>query len=241
MTTEPTGAETSETAEAPEPDGAAVSASGRVVSGAMVLFGLFMIIVIMGTGLLGFSIKSGPSAFHVTQNELLVLGQAPLFNLIERSGADFDSSYLRGRIWIADFIFTRCAGICPNMSRSMAKIQKSLNGIPELWPPAMLLSFTVDPAWDTPEVLSEYADRYGADPERWLFLTGPESVMRKLTMEGFMLAVSPDGSSEVEPIMHSQSLVLVDPRGRIRGFYDGTDPAEIHQLLADVAKITRED
>lgn len=171
---------------------------------------------------------------------LLVYGTLPDFSLIERGGDPVSLDSLKGGIWIADFIFTRCAGTCPVMTRNMGALANSIRGIPELWPPARLVSFTVDPQWDTPEVLDDYADLHNANEGQWLFVTGQYEQIQKLAIEGFKLGVEQGADSSIEPIVHSQSFVLIDPKGRIRGYYDGTDKARVRELIVDVSRLARE-
>ena len=151
-----------------------------------------------------------------------VFGPAPEFSLTERSGQKFSKVNLAGKLWIADFIFTNCPGQCPMMSANMKRLQTLFPKETGL----QLISFTVDPDRDTPEVLSGYADRYEAEKNRWFFLTGTkEEINRVLT--GFFL-------SEVgEPFMHSTRFILVDPAGRVRGYYDSEEPEKMSALIRD--------
>jgi protein SCO1/2 len=155
----------------------------------------------------------------------------PDFALTERSGREVTRQELSGHVWIADFIFTRCSGICPAMSSNMKKLQERL---PK---EIRLVSFSVDPEHDTLEVLTEYARRYEADPERWLFLTGDTPTMQKLSVEGFKLAMDPTSGTKIEPILHSSRFVLVDRKGKIRGYYGMEDPDALDRLAADVRKL----
>lgn len=168
-----------------------------------------------------------------------VLGEVPAFRLTERSGAEITRESLLGKIWIADFVFTRCTGICPLLSGRMRELQASVaerQGVE-------LVSFSVDPEYDTTEVLDAYARKHGADPARWLFLTGDWEATRALIGEGFRLSVSKAAPGEApagELITHSDRMVLVDRRGRIRGYYHGTDDEGIELLLADLDRISKE-
>jgi len=156
---------------------------------------------------------------------LAVFGAAPDFSLTERSGETFSKGDLAGRPWITDFIFTRCAGQCPLMNLQMRKFQAELG--PETG--FRFVSFSVDPEWDTADVLSDYADRYEAEKDRWFFLTGEKQDTNRI-LSGFFL-------SQVEqPSMHSVRFILVDGAGEIRGYYDSSDPGSMAQLLHD-AKI----
>ncbi len=161
--------------------------------------------------------------------ELGVFGTVPGFDLIERSGSKVSLADLKGKVWVADFVFTHCAGPCPLISSKMAKLQKAVSDLDGV----RLVSFTVDPDRDTPEVLREYAQHYLADPERWVFLTGPKQPLYHLIGDGFHLAVEEEGS-DTGAVTHSTRLVLVDRQGRIRGYYDGSDPGTIEALLPDI-------
>jgi protein SCO1/2 len=155
----------------------------------------------------------------------------PDFTLTERSGRQVTRQDLAEHVWIADFIFTRCSGICPAMSSKMKKLQD------ELPKEIRLVSFGIDPEYDTPEVLTDYAKRYEADPERWLFLTGDAPAMQRLSVEGFKLALDPTSGTEAEPILHSSRFVLVDRKGQIRGYYGAEDPEALDRLAADARKL----
>lgn len=171
---------------------------------------------------------------------LPVLGTVPDFSLVERSGQPVALSDLKGYTWIADFIFTHCPGPCPLMTSRMGELQKALSDARDV----RLVSFTVDPARDSPQVLSQYADRFGARKERWLFLTGTKEAIYRLAGEGFRLtaAENPPGNSlpGEGPILHSTRFVLVDSKARIRGYYDGTEAELVQRILPDVEALRRE-
>jgi protein SCO1/2 len=164
--------------------------------------------------------------------ELPAYGSVPEFQLTERSGRTVGLQDLRGKVWIADFIFTRCAGPCPMLSRRMASLQKRHAGRDGL----MLVSISVDPARDTPEVLRAYAERYAADPQRWWFLTGETSAVLRLVREGFLLGTEIPEGPDAE-ILHSTRLALVDPEGRIRGYYDGAADEDLERLHEDADRL----
>ena len=165
-----------------------------------------------------------------------VLGEVPPFSLVNRDGRTVTRDDLAGAPWIADFVFTRCAASCPMMTDRMARLAKDLDlgaavarGVPRIH----LVSFSVDPGHDTPAVLAAYAGRYKA-PTNWLFLTGPQEAIHRLSRDGFKLAVAPAGGPADEPILHSTRFVLVDARSRIRGYYDGFDPESVEKLEQDL-------
>ena len=167
---------------------------------------------------------------------LPVLGEVPEFSLTEASGNPLRRADLAGRVWVAGFIFTHCASTCPIMSRRMSELQAQLGSREGL----MLVSFSVDPQRDTPAVLTEYARQYGADRQRWLFVTGDKAQIRRLARDGFHLAAEDGTPEDDEPILHSTHLVLVDRHGRIRGYYDGMDAAALGRLLHDARVLGKE-
>jgi protein SCO1/2 len=154
----------------------------------------------------------------------------PPFSLTRESGERFGSEDLRGRVWIADFVFTSCPLVCPKLTKRMAEIQYRGRHLGEA---LRLVSFTVDPENDTPEVLAAYARSYHAKPNRWIFLTGPLGDVETTVVKGFKLAM---GKEETAPglfaIFHGERLVLVDQAGAIRGYYEADDEG-VTQILRD--------
>lgn len=144
----------------------------------------------------------------------------------------FDLRAMRGRAWIADFIFTRCAGPCPLLTANMAGLQKRL-------PKDIgLLSFTVDPDHDSPEVLTLYARKFSADPQRWFFLTGEKAELIRLVRDGFLLPIVENAAAlPGERFTHSTKFVLIDEEGNVRGWYDGADDDALAKLSADAKKL----
>jgi len=162
-------------------------------------------------------------------------GQVPEFSLTERSGQSFGLGALRGKIWIADFIYTSCTDTCPLQTAEMAKLQEQWSDRPEL----RLVSITVDPARDTPQALSGYADKFKADVERWLFLTGEKEQIARLIQAGFHLSAAPltEDGTQASVILHSPRFVLVDREAQIRGYYDSRDGEAMKRLKSDVATL----
>ena len=162
-------------------------------------------------------------------------GSVPQFSLVERSGKTTTLADLRGSIWIADFIYTTCQDTCPMQTAEMAQLQEQWKDRAGL----KLVSFSVDPEKDTTTVLSRYAERYKADAQRWLFLTGAKEEVGRLVQEGFRLsAVALPGDGNVgSVIMHSPRFVLIDKQAQIRGYYDSRDPEAIQRLKNDVATL----
>lgn len=158
-------------------------------------------------------------------------GLVPDFHLVERSGREVRRAELAGAPWVADFIFTRCSGSCPALSARMTKLQDALGDR------VRMVTFSVDPEHDTPRVLSEYASRLGAS-NRWLFITGDTSELRKLVTDGFHLSAVEKNVSAAEPLLtHSDRFALVDENLHIRQYYLGTEDGCIDQLRGDLESL----
>ncbi|HEV3272454.1 MAG TPA: SCO family protein [Candidatus Methylacidiphilales bacterium] len=164
----------------------------------------------------------------------------PPFALTERSGRTITNRDLAGKIWVADFIYTTCPGPCPLITAGMVKIQESVASDPEV----QLVSFTVDPQTDTPAVLAKYADQFGADPNRWWFLTGPEKPLDDLIGKGFLQVVQDNSGQPPQEgqykVTHSTYLALVDGDGNLRGFYSGLGEDGRADLLRDIKVLEKE-
>jgi protein SCO1 len=169
---------------------------------------------------------------HLANRPVESLGAAPPFQLVDQTGNKFEARQLQGKIWIADFIFTSCPGPCPIISTRLSEVAHALRDTD-----VDLVSFTVDPDKDTPEVLRAYAEKLGAQPQRWHFLTGAKPALYDLTKNGFKLAV--DDSEPANPI-HSTRVVLVDRHGQIRGYYEVLAPDGVTKVIADARHLLRE-
>lgn len=156
-----------------------------------------------------------------------VLLQLPEFTLTDQDGQPFALASMKGKVWVAGFMFTTCPSICPKISRAMLDLQQryARNGVD-----VELVSFTVDPDNDTPAVLQRYAENLGADQTRWRFVTGPVHDVEALIVGGFKTAIErgkrPTGGGPVTmyDIAHSEQLVLIDGDGGVRGFYGVRPP-----------------
>lgn len=165
-----------------------------------------------------------------------ILGELPAFALVDHQGRAVGREELAGAPWIADLVFTRCALACPRMTAAMARLDRRL---PQAG--VRLVSVSIDPAHDTPEVLAAYAARHGASP-RWRFLTGDPAAVRALARDGFKLGVD-EVPGEADPglaIAHSDRFVLVDAAGRVRGYYDPFDPESLARLERDLSALRDE-
>jgi protein SCO1/2 len=155
------------------------------------------------------------------------LDPAPAFTMIDSNGKPFSTSSLQGKVWVVDFIFTSCPGICPGMATQMARLHRLFADYPNV----SFVSISVDPERDTEQVLAEYAAKLKADTTRWHFLRGDMKVVQDLSLNGFKL------SQLTVPSEHSPRFVLVDQNGTIRGYYDSRSDAEIRKLSDDVAEL----
>lgn len=190
--------------------------------------------LVFGVGITGALFKEVAAARP--QEGLPIYGHVPAFTLVDQQKQPVSAEALRGNVWIADFVFTRCAGQCPLMSDEMARLADVFQQASSV----RFVSFTVDPEHDTPQVLARYARRYQAASRHWLFLTGAHTALTQLVREGFRLAIAEDGGTVAEPITHSVRFVLVDRGGNIRGYYDATDAMQLRQLQRDIKRLLKE-
>jgi protein SCO1/2 len=155
----------------------------------------------------------------------------PDFSLTDQTDKTVTLADLKGKVWIADFIFTNCGGTCPMMTDQMRKLKDALPaGI-------RMVSITVDPDRDTPKALAAYAAERGAARDRWLFLTGEKQALYDLCVKGFKLPIDDSSGTPAEPIAHSTRFVLVDKQGEIRGYYSATENEDLNRLSADAKKL----
>jgi protein SCO1/2 len=162
---------------------------------------------------------------------LPVLATVPEFQLTDQNGESFDPEKLRGQVWVANFIFTRCPTICPLFTQKMQQIQHRGRGLGQYF---HLVSFTVDPEHDTPEVLADYARKHRVSPRMWSFLTGPRHELQRIIVDGMKIhmerGADPD---DLMSIGHGSHFVLVDTELRVRGYYQFNDPGAVDTLLRD--------
>ena len=180
----------------------------------------FVLLIVCGY----FSLK-----FELNRPRLPIVGQVADFTLKDSDGKDFSFNQLKGRVWIADFFFTSCSNICPMMTKHMAALNRSFALVPNI----ALVSITVNPENDSPEVLKSYAKKQNANPN-WHFLTGSREDITKVAVQSFKLG------DIKQPIFHSSYFSLVDKNGFIRGYYDGTKQEDINRLFKDTATLLKE-
>jgi protein SCO1/2 len=173
---------------------------------------------ILAVGVL-FGVPLGRSLLRRVPAAPPVLGTVPAFALTDQTGHPFGTRDLQGKVWVADFIFTACQGSCPLLTQKMALVAKRAR---QLGPELHLVSLTVDPERDTPERLAEYAARYGANPHKWSFLTGPMTAIQAAVVDGFKVGMGREKVGDFWEIFHGEHLVLVDRQLGIRGYFPAT-------------------
>ncbi len=190
---------------------------------------------LLGSGLLLslvlIALKLSPSR-AVKPEPLPVYGQVQDFALTNQAGRAFGLDALRGHIWLADIIFTRCAGPCPRMTAEMSRIQRTLAASDDV----RFVSLTADPEFDQPSILKRYGERFSADFGRWDFLTGPREVIYRLATKDLLLVVAEvkpgERESPADLFLHSTKFILVDGTGRLRGVFEGENPESTRSIVA---------
>lgn len=205
----------------------------RGLRGPLVLLAILSVMMLMTIG----AVVLPTLGLRASQQPLEVYGTVPAFRLRDQTGAVVTEDMLRGHVVIASFIFTRCPTVCPLITMKMRKVQDRTKYAADR---IKLVSFSVDPTYDTPEVLAAYAAGHGADPARWRFLTGDAQTIQRLVVDGMMLALDvvpgalPNGAPNV---VHAEHFVLLDPELRIRGYYDANDAKRIERMLRDARRL----
>ncbi|MEO8274579.1 MAG: SCO family protein [Thermoanaerobaculia bacterium] len=167
---------------------------------------------------------------------LPVLTQLPEFALLERSGAALNLASFAGRPAIVDFIFTRCPASCPRLTAKMKELAQRIPAASKV----RLLSISVDPDYDRPDVLTRYAEHWQVQGDRWWFATGDGDAVEKLIRGGFLLPVEATPANATSPILHSNRFALVDGHGRLRATYEAFEEHGLDRLLTDLARVERE-
>lgn len=158
------------------------------------------------------------------------------FSLTNQLGETITQKNLRGNIYVANFILTRCTqNICPKMASEMIRVQEAFKEDKDI----KIVSYSIDPTYDTPEILKEYAQKYGADNSKWYFLTGTEEeIFQQAKCSYFLPAEKKDTYVNID---HSERFVLVDRKGQIRGYYKGTDLVDVDRLIHEIQVLQLED
>ena len=173
-----------------------------------------------------------------------VYGEVPPFQLVDQAGEVFSSEKLKGKVWAVGFIFTRCPTICPVLTALMKEVETKST---DLGSDFQIVSFSVDPSYDTPEVLQEYAGKHGANLERWTFLTGDPGAVEKTVVEGLKISMGRSSVDQdivdVDAVFHGTKALLIDKEMKIRGYYSLEDrggfgePSAVEKMVADATRL----
>jgi protein SCO1/2 len=160
------------------------------------------------------------------------IAEVPDFSFTTQEGRRLTKADLLGKVWVVDFIFTRCAGPCPVMTSHMGELALRVAKSPNV----KLVSITVDPLYDTPALLAQYANNIQADPKQWYFLTGSIDKIADFTQHGMKqsLVADPGGMPN-----HSTRFMVIDQAGMIRTYHDGSDPEIVQKILIDIGSLLR--
>lgn len=176
------------------------------------------------------------SSFSWGANELPEYGRIANFRLTSQAGKPFTDKDLKGEIWVADFIYTRCSDECPLLSHRMSQLQKLFAGNPRV----KFVSFTLDPWYDSPAVLSRYASHYAAKPGKWFFLTGSSPQIAQVGVKSFHFFTAQQfKQNQVGSFHHSDFFALLDAQGNIRGYYDSGNKTDWDKLIQNVRSLSR--
>jgi len=176
------------------------------------------------------------SSLHDKRKDHTISG----FSFLNQLGDTITKSNVTGKIFVADYFFTTCGGICPKMTTQLQRVHREFLTDPNF----LILSHTVNPKIDTVEVMYKYAERFGADHKKWWFLSGSKVDLYTMARKSYLVVPDKedpnfDHGAESD-FIHTENFVLIDPIGRIRGMYDGTNEAEVSELIRDIYDLKRE-
>lgn len=171
------------------------------------------------------TMQQGDTTYHIVKP----------FAFIDQYNGKVTEESVQGKIYVTDFFFTTCQSICPIMSTELERVYKTFEKTSEV----MILSHTVDPEEDSVNVMLNYAKLHGVTDKRWLFLTGDKKHLYDLARQGYLLNAE-EGNGGEEDFIHTQNFALVDKERHLRGFYDGTDSAEVSRLIIDIKLLLEE-
>jgi protein SCO1/2 len=157
------------------------------------------------------------------------------FSFTDQENQTITNQALKGKIYIADFFYATCPTICPIVKRETIRVYDKFKGNPDV----IFISHTLDPRHDTVAFLKQYAENLGADAKQWHFLTGEKEKIYEIGQKSYLVTAKED-KNEPGGILHDGALILVDREGRIRGLYDGTKPAAVDKLIADIPTLLEE-
>lgn len=160
------------------------------------------------------------------------------FSFVNQEGRTITNADVKGKICVVEYFFATCTGMCPRMNANMDKVYKAFKGNKNV----LILSHTVDPLKDTVKALKAYSLRFDADPDQWMFLTGDKKQLYDMARYSYLISADDDtaGVSIDKDFIHDKHYALVDGLGRVRGFYDGLDPASVDKLISDIKALLQE-
>jgi len=158
------------------------------------------------------------------------------FKFLDQDSAEVTGDTVKDKIYVADFFFTSCRTICPIMKAQMLRVYDSIQNESDV----LLLSHSIDPEFDTVALLHDYAERLGVKSEKWHFVTGKKEDIYKIAQTSYFSTAMED-KTEVDGFIHTGAFLLIDKKKRIRGKYDGTKEEDVNRLLADIARLKKED
>jgi protein SCO1/2 len=169
--------------------------------------------------------------------KLPVLNSVQPFSFVKQDSTVVTQKDLANRVYVAEYFFTTCKGICPKMNKNMQVVYEKFKNNPDF----LILSHTVNPENDSVPVLKRYADSLGASPNNWWFLYGSKTDLYKSARESYLLDDPKNSSKNIDDqFLHTQFFALVDKQGRVRGIYDGIKKDEVDQLMLDIEEIIKE-
>jgi protein SCO1/2 len=204
---------------------------------AIILISFFVVLSAGFLGYAGYVIKGETGTFF-GKDKLPHLGAPghtiPGFSFTDQDGKTKAKADVEGKIYVSEFFFTTCTGICPKMNANMDKVYAKYKDKPDF----LILSHTVDPEHDSVPVLKAYAAKHNADSKNWWFLTGDKKQLYRMARQGYLVD---DGVyTGEEDFVHTQWFALVDKAGQIRGLYEGTKQQDVNRLIADIERLMEE-
>ncbi len=159
------------------------------------------------------------------------------FSFVNQDGRTVTRKDVEGKVYVVEYFFTTCKGICPKMNENMARVYQAYRGNPDV----MILSHTVDPLNDTVGAMKAYAQKFNADSKQWLFLTGDKQRLYDMARESYYIAPEGDPSTKIdEDFIHDNKFILIDQTGHTRAYYDGLNRASVDTLIGDIGLVLKE-
>ena len=161
--------------------------------------------------------------------QLPAYSEVPAFSFQDSHGLELTNTNLKDHVYVVEFFFTTCPTICIDMSANLMDVQEALENKKDF----KILSFTVDPVYDTNEILNAYAERHYANPDQWHFITGDKKKIYDIARNGFKV-IATEGDGGPNDFIHTNKFIVVDKKGIIRGYYTGTDKADVNRMIDDI-------